>query len=365
MNHQDNLLGVLKTLFKWKKQILWTCFLAGIGSIVISLMLSDYYKSSTTFYAASPDMAKPEPVGAPLKERQYFGREPDIDRLIAIAESGEVANFLIKKFGLYAHYDIDSTQVKAAHKIRLKFGKLYAVKKTKYDGIELSMEDKEKQLATDIVNAARDKVNEIAQRLIKESQHKQLQTFESNIKAKEKDIQMFSDSLTRVRERFNIYSTISQGEVLSAQLSKTKSKLSRNKAKYQLLSKSSSIPRDSILLLSAEIKGAEAELIDLNKQVELFSKGRITVNLLKDILTEAGDQLSLDRERYKQLKVAYESNIPALIILEKGKIPLIKSRPKRSIIVIASVLVAFLFSVIAVLLMDTYRDVNWKEIING
>jgi uncharacterized protein involved in exopolysaccharide biosynthesis len=72
--------------------------------------------------------------------------------------------------------------------------------------------------------------------------------------------------------------------------------------------------------------------------------------------------LSYDKERYNQIKAAYNTNIPSLQVVEAAETPLIKSRPHRSILVIASVIAAFLFAVIAVLIADAYRDVDWRSL---
>ena len=49
-------------------------------------------------------------------------------------------------------------------------------------------------------------------------------------------------------------------------------------------------------------------------------------------------------------------------IVEVAEPPLLKSRPKRSILVLASVLAAFLFSVLGVLIAEAYRDFKWQDI---
>ena len=51
-----------------------------------------------------------------------------------------------------------------------------------------------------------------------------------------------------------------------------------------------------------------------------------------------------------------------VLIIEEADTPLIKNRPKRSVIVLASVLGAFLFSVLGALVADAYRDIDWKSI---
>ena len=59
MAERENLLDVLKTLIKWWRTIAYLCLGVGIGTALISLFLSNYYESTTTFYANSIDQAKP------------------------------------------------------------------------------------------------------------------------------------------------------------------------------------------------------------------------------------------------------------------------------------------------------------------
>ena len=94
MKDKDNLIGVLKTLFRWKKQLIILCGAVGIGSIIIVLLLPVYYKASTTFLAASPDQAKPELLfGEGNLKTEYYGNANDIDRLLTIANSNELVEF--------------------------------------------------------------------------------------------------------------------------------------------------------------------------------------------------------------------------------------------------------------------------------
>ena len=365
MDTKDNLLGVVQTLFKWKRQILFTCLIAAMGSIGISLFLPDYFEAVTTFYATSADQAKPAPVGPPLKERAYYGIDEDIDRILAIAESGELINYIIQEFNLYEHYDINPDNEKAAHRIRQKFLKYYNVKKTKFESIELSVEDKDKQKATDMANAARVKIDEIAQRLIKENQAIQMETYKSNIAKNVADAKLMGDSLFRVRQRFGIYDSSTQGESLSSQLFGAKARLANNKARLGIMEESRGARRDSVFAIKARIKGLEKEIESLQSAVDKFAEGLAQVKALEDILEEAGEQSGMDRETFKQIEVAHENGFSAIMTLEEATVPIVKSRPKRSIIVISSVLIAFIFSVIGVLLIDTYRDVNWNEILNG
>ena len=157
MDNRENLLGIIETIFRWKKQLLIFCAITAIGTVIISLMLPNYYNSSTTYYVASPDQAMPDPVGNRLKEKKMYGTDADADRNLSIAQSSKLINFMIDSFQLYEHYEIKRDNEKSASKVRKRFLKLYNVERTKYDAVELSIEDTDKELATKMVIAARQK----------------------------------------------------------------------------------------------------------------------------------------------------------------------------------------------------------------
>lgn len=363
-NNSYNLLDVLSTIFKWKKAILLTCVATAVLSAIISLLLPVYYKATTIFYAASPDLAVPEAIfGNSTTTPDYYGTENDMNRIMSIAKSNELATFMIDSFKLYQHYDIDTTSPKAAYYVRLNFAKHFEVLKTKYDAIELSIEDRDRELAARMANTAREFINHLGQALIKDGQAKLLQTFEANIRAKEESLRMVNDSLQQLRERYGVYNHLAQSETMSELVMKTEAKLSNSRAKLSALEGQSRF-RDSIILLRADIKGLEQELQQLNERLKRFNEGMAQVEMLKAIQAEASEKLGEDKEHYKQLKAAYESDFPAVLLLEPATVPVIKERPKRMLIVAVSTVVAFIFSVLAVLIFETYREVDWKRILH-
>jgi len=364
MEHKDNLLGVVETIFKWKKIILITCLVTAVGTAIITLLLPVYYKSTTIFYAASPDLAIPETIfGTSTQAPNYYGTENDMDRLLSIANSGELATFMIDSFNLYEHYDIDSRSPLGPYSIRLKFAKYFDVVKTKYDAIELSVEDRDKELAARMANAARERINYLGQKLIKDSQAKIITTYEDNIRQKESDLHSLNDSLQRVRHRYGVFNPLAQSEGLSDLLAKAQAKRNNAEAKVKALKSTGSF-RDSVLLLQANIKGYANEVVKLRERLDTFNKGMAQVEVLKNTQTGASEQLAQDKERYKQTKASFASDFPATLLLESGPVPLIKSRPKRALTVVAATLAAFVFSILGVVIFETYRDVDWRTILH-
>lgn len=371
MNNRDNLLGVFRTIYRWRKAIRNICIIALIGSIVYSLTLDNYYEASTIFYPASPELSNPELIfGNTGQVTHYFGSDRDLDRLDEIANSTEVVDYMVNRFKLYDVYGLDSTSLKGRAKVREYFRNLYVAQKNKNDAIELSIEDTDPQRAADMANAARNKINEIAQRLIKNSQSRILAAFEENIKNKAVELEVLGDSLRRLQAQYNIYSGAEQGEQLSAQLSTAESEIVRSRARLEVLDNNPLIPRDTIEYIKANLLAYERvrqSLMSPNSKtngvsVTGFNEGQPKVAVMTDLHFQARKQLSFDVERYNQVRAAFNTDIPAIQIVETADPPLLKSRPKRSILVLASLVAAFLFSVLGALLAETYRDFRWREI---
>lgn len=374
MNNRDNLLGIFSVIYRWRKAIRNLCLVTLIGSIGFSLLLDNYYKATTIFYPASPELANPELIfGYTSQVTQYFGSDRDLDRLAEIANSSEVMDYLVTRFHLFEHYQIDSTTKKGAYKVRERFRSLYTAQKNKNDAIELSIEDTDPQLASDMANAAREKINELGQRLIKRSQATLLATFEDNIRRKNAELERLGDSLRDLQTKYSIYNVTAQGEQLSIQLSDAEAGITRGKARLEVLESNPAIPRDTISYIKANLRAFERERQSLmstdmtgdNLTMKRFNEGLPKVSVLNDLHYQARKQLSFDQERYNQIKSAYNTNIPALQLVEAADVPLVKSRPRRTVLVLAAVLAAFFFALLGVLLLNAYRDVNWEKVKAG
>ncbi|MBK8554577.1 MAG: hypothetical protein IPL65_01840 [Lewinellaceae bacterium] len=371
MQKHDNLLGVLQTIYRWRKAIRNVCILAVVGSIGFSLMLKNHYKATTVFYPASTQLANPELMfGTTGQVTDYFGSDRELDRLVEIANSGELINFMVWKFQLYQHYGYDSTSADGPFKVRAYLRSLYDAQKNKNDAIEVSVEDTDPLLAAEMANAARDKIDQIAQRLNKESQAKILTAFDDNIRRKRTELSALADTMLQMRTLYGIYAPESQGEFLADQVISAEAGVVKNRAKLEVLENNPAIPRDTIAYIKADLRAFERQrqmLISNNPKdgdltVGRFNEGLPKVSILNDLHFQARKQLSYDLERYNQIKSAYNTDIPAVHIIETAAKPLIKSRPKRSIIVIATLVAAFLFSVLGALMADAYRDINWKAV---
>jgi tyrosine-protein kinase Etk/Wzc len=371
MDKSENLIGVLQSLYRWRKPIRNLCLAAAVLSVVLSLFLKNYYKATTIFYPTSPRLANPELIfGYTGQVTDYYGGDRDLDRLAEVANSSELVDFMVARFNLYDHYQIDSSARLGPYKVRKRLLKLYSAQKNKNDALEISVEDKDPQFASAMANAARDKVNGIAQRLNKQSQEKLLAAFEDNMVRKRAELESLADSIRSLQDRYGIFDPSAISSALSSELAVAETGINKTRAKLDVLSSDPDIPKDTITYIRAELKafeeqkrllndpGDESGALSLKKANELIPK----LSVLQDMHYQARKQLTFDIERYNQIRSAFNTDIPALLVVEQAEVPLFKSRPRRSIIVIASVLGTFLFAVFGALLTDSIRALDWKNI---
>jgi len=369
MENKIDFVHILRVLYARRKQIFWFVLGSTLLTAALSLLMPNYFRATTIFYAASPDIAKPEFLfGSSDKTMSFYGTGVENDRLFTVANSRDMYRYLIDSFGLKERYDIKSNSPKAQERLYTSLAKHYSVMKTKYDAIELSFEDKDPEFSAVVANAAREKLDELLIGQIKDKQRVQYETLERSIAEKIESLDETADSLKSIRSRYRIINATSQSEMLASLITETESRLNRESAKLEAL-QGSRVKRDTVEFIAATVKGLERELaalLDSGGQarggIVDFNEGRVKVENLEGRFYASRMQIVYDRERQKQIKAALDADISFLHLVEEASTPLVKYRPKRSIYVIAVFFISLFFSVIAVLITESFKSFDWNVI---
>lgn len=360
---KTDLLQLLQTIYQWRKVLIATFLVTAIGSAIISLVLPVYYEATTVFFAISPDQSKPEILyGTRSIAPELYGNENDIDRLLTISESDILVDYLVDSFQLFEHYDINPDSPRGRHYVRKRFRGFYDVMKTKRDALQLSIEDQDPERSAAIARAAREKINAMVTEVIKSAQQRTIQTFEEGIKAKEDKLAILTDTLQSLRKRYGIFNTESQSEGLTGKLSSVESKLVETQAKRDAFAENKRF-RDSVALYDVRIAGLETQVEEINGKLNKFNEGVSQVIIYNRQYQGANNTLAIDKEKLKQYRTVYDTQTPGVLLVEEASVPLIKSRPHRSLLVVGSVAVAMLFALIGIFLFEAFRDTNWRSIL--
>jgi tyrosine-protein kinase Etk/Wzc len=355
MNKEFSLIDAALLVWGQRKKVMIVVFLVGLVTALISWLMPNYYKSETIFYAASPDLADPIPIGGQDKNIRIYGDDTDLDRLFTIASSYEMNEFLVDSFDLYTHYNIDKEDPKASFKVKEKLKKNFQTIKTKYRALQLSIEDKDPEKAAAMVNAARNKIEQIAQEIVKGSQVKLLKNYESNLIVKQVQNDTIAKKITEMKTLYNIFDISSQGEIYTSLITRAEAELQLQKGKLDYFS-AKKLSRDSINKYASIVQGLGNKLVKIKSEMEIYTKNVSPIRQLEQELFRNIDQLNLDKERYKQLLATVNAPFTALHLVEKGQVPVQKSRPKRSVWVLLSIFMSFFSYSLFLVLKEIYKN---------
>ena len=358
MSTEYNLSEFAQTIYRWRKELIWVSLAVFILSVGVSLLLPNYYQAETTFYAASPDLAKPIPIGGDEKDVRIYGDDNDLDRLFSIASSHEVLFYLVDSFNLYEHYGIDTTDKKAKFKVKEKLLDNYKTIKTKYGALMLEVEDKDPNMAAKICNAARDKIESIAQYVVKSSQKKLIDNYDSNIAKKQIQSDSLAQRLKRVKQESGIFETWGQTSLYNTILTGAESDLEEARGKIRFY-KNYPSKKDSLIKYMAEEMGAESKKRKATTELEKYAPVLSELKQIEQELNRLVEQISFDKERLKQLNATYSAPFSAIHVIEQADIPVQKSRPKRAIIVILASICGIMLSILAIFVIENIKETDF------
>ena len=364
MPEENQMVDLLKYLYGKRKQILLWTGTAALLSVVFSLLMPNYYKAATTFYASAQSLSNPESIfGSQDGQMYFFGGDSDTDRLLAIGKSREVSEFIIEKYNLVDHYEVDTSTLRGKERLMLKFSNRLEILKNKFDAIELSFEDTDRTLVDDVANDCREKINEIARRVVRENQVRMIEVCQENIYKNQSKLATVEDSISSITSNYGIINAESQGEQISNLLVSTEASISDYSARYDYLRRNASESlQDTLQFIRATLEGLKQKKSKLNREeLVAFSQGAGKLVALQQVQEQLSKRVGYDIDRLQQLNSAFDSDISALVTVEEAREPFIKSRPKRSLIVLAVTFGTFAFSILLLLLLRNLRQMPWKE----
>lgn len=367
---QDSLLGIIGVLYRWRKKIVYFTGGVGLVSILILFLLPNYYSSQIVFFPANDEATSKGALFGNGEAVSDIGGAEMVDRVLTYANSRGIVDYMIQKFGLFRHYDIDSTKRNAFDQCRKEFLSHYSVTKNEYGAIEIAIEDTDIFYPLPMVKEAVAKIDEMYYHSIASTKSKTIDAIWNTLQESNKKLSIINDSLQRVRKKFGIYNIETQGESLSMALITTEGDLIEKRSALQSL-QGSRMNKDTIDILRAKVKGleeryksltqpTEGSLFDLNK----FGKGRELVVLLESERTMLVSEIQELSLRYAQFKTSLNVQKSIIIPSETPEQPKSKSRPKRLILSLGILMLAFVTACGAAIFFDATKNINWKKILS-
>ena len=361
MSQRESLVDVIGLLVRYRRRLLAIVGAAFVLAVAIALLSPVYYSATTTFLAASADLNNPSKIFA-TDRVDLYGSGDDVERVIAAAESEETVRFLIDSFDLYAVYDVDTTAVDATTRVRDELEKLYEVRRTKYDEIEITVEDRDPRRAAAMANAARDRAAAVIQATGMLGQRDMAALFQRSVETKRSRLRDLTDSLARLNDRYGIIDPGIQGQALAGLRDQTERSIASDSVVAGELRRRGvgGRLRDSLYLIEARLEARRANRGTIAEQVDNYTRGGSRARTFLTQYNILNDQLSYDLQRQQRVQTLMETPGPVIYLSNAARVPDRKSRPARTLIVLGVTLAAFVFASLGIIVYDTYKDVDWR-----
>lgn len=312
------LIEVVLFLYKWKKQLFLICLLAAALSYLASgpWFIKPKFRSSATFYPGTVNSIS-SALFFKLREKArdplMFGEVEETEQFMQVLESGDLRGRIVQKFNLVEHYGIDPNSPQKNYLLDNVYSKNIKIKRTDFNSIEVSVLDVDPQMSANLANGIMMMADTIKTEIKRRVALQAVAVIEKEYLAKVAMI----DSLKQVMR--------SMGE----------------KGVY-------AVPEQSIRLSEASGGPSSAQRKTLGEY-----SGEYT--LVYQMLKYEAENLADLRARYEQAKVDARGELSNIFIVGYAYPPDQKATPVRSIIVVLSVLSAFIMGCVAIVILEKYK----------
>lgn len=319
-DYDFSLVEVLRFALRWKWHIIVLTALAGVAGAVFSgpQFITPKFESKVIFYPTTINSISNAILSdATLKETDVleFGEESEAEYALQILNSAPLMGKVVRRFDLMNHYGIDPNsgypQTKLAQEIKSNFD----FKRTELLSIEITVLDKDPQVAADIANY-------ISAVLDTTKTEIQRQVAQKAFDIIEKEYTLKLNEVEELQNTINTLTTGSDGDNFSNPFARKNKKAARQDA-----------------LLNAESLGA--------------GKGNLgTVLRLTEGLSLQVEQLNNLKKKYEKAKVDLEEFVPHHFEISPATPAERKAKPIRTLIVLISMASTFIFSIILIIILN-------------
>ena len=110
MEQSNDLVRLIQIIYKWRKPLIVVTVIVGIASSVFTwFFMPDYFKSTVNFYPSNPIMTDRQVLFSNSSgeiEIDYFGSAGDVDRILTIANTSGIIDYIINKYKLMESFKV-------------------------------------------------------------------------------------------------------------------------------------------------------------------------------------------------------------------------------------------------------------------
>ncbi len=315
---------MLPLILKWKKLLITVTGLAFVISVLVSFLIEEKYESTVVLFPASTTNISKTLLaerGFDNKSLLEFGEEEQAEQLLQILNSDVIRNRIIEKYDLLTHYDIDQVQNYKMTKLYKEYESNISFKRTPFMSVEISVLDKDAEVAANIANDIAALVDTAIAKMRKKVALQALSIVEKEYRTFQEEMDQMNEEMNVIRSK-GVQDYYTQVEVLSEQYAIA---LQKNNTRAMTTMKNQ--------LDTLAKYGGAYQTMTLDMEYKL-------------------KQLNLLKTKYQEAKVEANATVEHKFIVNKAFKAERPSYPIKWLIVLFSTISTFLFTLILITLFD-------------
>ncbi|MDR3578488.1 MAG: Wzz/FepE/Etk N-terminal domain-containing protein [Oryzomonas sp.] len=358
-----NLLELLRVIARRKSVVIRICTAAVILAVCYSLSLKNIYTASAKILPPQKDSGGglsallSQTGGLAALAGGMGGLGGSADLYLGVLKSRSVADAVIKRLNLQKEFKaktIDDTRRRLEAAVTFKAGK---------DGIiSIDADSEDPQQAAQLANTFVDELGRRSVELNLSKAGTERMFLEKRLEVVKQDLRNAENDMKAFQERYKTFKVDSQATVAIEGIAHLKAEIISKEAQLASLSNTMTDENSDVKVLKAGIARLKSQLgsmtgsggSDVIPAVgNIPALGMEYVRKMRELKTQEAifEQLT---KQYEVAKINEAKDTSSVQVLDEAVVPLKKSKPKRSMIVILAAVTAFFASIFIVFIQEYF-----------
>ena len=359
---------LLGTLWRRRLLIIGVTTLAAVLSIVISLLLPNWFMAQTR-------LLLPARSGSGLLSGAILGNLPssassllggitgDYQRYLSILDSRTVKENVAEQFNLATVYDVADSEAPLHAALEVLDGNISFVVDEEYNHLAVQVFDQDPQRAADMANFFVAELNRMNSALASQSAGAFRQYVEQRYEETERELDAVLNALRDLQVRSGLVDPETQGETFYTAMAELRLSVMQAEIEYERLlstygSENAAVraARDVVRAANRKYNGAmegrermmpvaQDSLPDVAREFIALQQEQVILAKIVEFTRPVLEEARLEEQR----------KVEAVQVVDVATPPVEKARPWRALIVVASTLSGFLLALLYVLLLAWWK----------
>jgi len=313
--------NLLSFTFKRWKPLLVIGIIGMIGSTAVAYLLPVKYKSTVALFPSqNHNLSRGflSQLSDETKDYLSFGEDNDAEQLLQVLKSDELMYDLEKKFNLLQYYKLDDKKHKY-YMFKGYYNDLFSYDITQYESINITVYDRDPQMAANMANEAAHLADSLLQGIVKQKAIRAFKVVKNQYDSAIAVENKLEDSMSFYRKQGILYWEFQVKEYTKG-------------------------------YADALVKGNAQAASAIDDKLKVFRQYGKGFEVIYNELESTNKWLIIARQTYMQAKVNAEETVPSLYIIDKA-LPADKNTYPIRILVIIGGTIAVLFIALLVMLI--------------